>query len=89
MTTLITHTIEKVVYKLGDVCDPVTGKMVVKEQYRDDMEETNRLYGKSKSGFDYNKAPPRGRLEGDRDLTDQPTYIKYHDDGDTSDPYAW
>lgn len=89
LTTLITHKVERIVYKMGDVIDPITGKSVVMDQYRDEMEETNRLYGKSKSAFDYKKAPPRGRLEGDRDLTDKPTYTKYHNDGDTSDPYAW
>lgn len=88
LTTLITHKVEKVVYPLGDIVDPITGKLVVVGKYRDQIEEANRLFGKSDSGFDYNKAPPRGRLEGDRDLTDKETYRKYHDDG-VDDPYAW
>lgn len=88
LTTLITYEVDKVVYKLGDVQDPVTGKLVAGDQYRDQIEETNRLYGKSDTAFDYKKAPPRGRLEGDRDLTDKEIYRKSHDDG-KFDPYAW
>lgn len=88
LTTLITHKVEKVVYQLGDIVDPITGKLVVVGKYRDQIEEANRLFGKLDTGFDYKKAPPRGRLEGNRDLTDKETYRKYHDDGN-EDPYAW
>lgn len=88
LTTLITHKVEKVVYKLGDVVDPITGKAVVVGKYREQIETANRLFGKADSAFDYKKAPPRGRLEGNRDLTDKDTYRKYHEDG-VKDPYAW
>lgn len=87
MTTLITHKVERVMYKLGDVIDPITNKPVVVSQYRDEMDENVDLYGRLPSAFDYKKAPPRGRLEGIRDFTDKGTYTKYHDDG-TNDPYA-
>lgn len=86
-TTLITHAVEKVVYRLGDVIDPITNKPVVVDEYRDMIEERNRLYGKVDTAFDYAKARPRGRLEGTKDLTDKPTYTKYH--AGIDDPYAW
>lgn len=88
LTTLITHEVSKVVYPLGDVTDPITGKKVVVGKYRDEIEEKNRLFGKSPNAFDYDEAPPRGRLEGTKDLTDKEIYIKYHDDG-KKDPYAF
>lgn len=87
LTTLITHKIEKVVYKMGDVVDPITGKSVVASEYREQIEAANELFGKSESGFDYNKAPPRGWQEGKRDFTDKETFRKYHVDG-VDDPYA-
>lgn len=86
-TTLITHAVEKIVYKLGDVIDPISNKPVVADQYRDVIDEKNRLYGSVDTAFDYKKAPPRGRLEGTRDFTDKPTYTKYYEGCD--DPYAW
>lgn len=86
-TTLITHAVEKIVYKLGDIVDPVTNKPVVGDEYRDIINERNELYGKVENAFDYEKAPARGRLEGTRDFTDKPTYTKYYADCD--DPYAW
>ncbi|XP_067630483.1 small ribosomal subunit protein uS17m [Eurosta solidaginis] len=87
LTRLITHKVEKVVYPLGDITDPLTGKKVVVGKYRDDIEEANILYGKSEKSFDYDSAPPRGRLEGTRDFTHGETYIKYHDDG-KDQPFA-
>lgn len=87
LTTLITHKIEKLVYKLGDIVDPITGKLVVVGKYREEIERANELFGKSESAFDYNKAPPRGWLEGKRDFSDKETYRRFHDDG-TNDPYA-
>lgn len=86
-TTLITHAVEKIVYRLGDVIDPITTKPVVRDEYRDIIAERNELYGKVENSFDYEEAPARGRLEGTRDLTDKPTYTKYH--ADVDDPYAW
>ncbi|XP_055627192.1 28S ribosomal protein S17, mitochondrial [Toxorhynchites rutilus septentrionalis] len=87
LTKLITHAVEEIVYPLGDVTDPITGKKVSVGKYRDDIEETNRLFGKSKEAFDYDKAPPRGRLEGTKDFTHGETYIKYHEDG-KEQPFA-
>lgn len=87
LTRLITHSIEEIVYPLGDVTDPITGKKVTVGKYREDIEETNRLFGKSSGAFDYEKAPPRGRLEGSQDFSHQETYIKYHEDG-KDQPFA-
>lgn len=87
LTRLITHSIEEIVYPLGDVTDPITGKKVTAGKYREDVEEANRLFGKSSGAFDYEKAPPRGRLEGSRDFSHQETYIKYHEDG-KDQPFA-
>ncbi|BFG03918.1 28S ribosomal protein S17 mitochondrial [Drosophila madeirensis] len=87
MTRLITHAVEKVVYPLGDITDPISGKKVVVGKYRDDIEMANELFGKSEKSFDYSKAPPRGRLEGTKDFTHGETYIKYHDDG-KDQPFA-
>ncbi|XP_022223843.1 28S ribosomal protein S17, mitochondrial [Drosophila obscura] len=87
MTRLITHAVEKVVYPLGDITDPITGKKVVVGKYREDIEMANELFGKSDKSFDYAKAPPRGRLEGTKDFTHGETYIKYHEDG-KDQPFA-
>lgn len=86
-TTLITHSIEKIVYKFGDIIDPVTNKSVVGSEYRENIDFKNQMYGKVDTAFDYNKAPSRGRLEGTRDFTDKPTYTKFY--ADCEDPYAW
>lgn len=75
-------------FPLGDVTDPVTGKKCVGPQYREDIEEENRLFGKSKNAFDYDSAPPRGRLEGTKDFSHGPTYAKYQEDG-TDQPFAY
>lgn len=87
LTKLITHSVQEIVYPLGDVTDPITGKKVVVGKYRDDIDETNKLFGKSENAFDYAKAPPRGRLEGTKDFSHGETYIKYHDDG-KDQPFA-
>lgn len=87
LTRQITHSIEKVVFKYGDIQDPITGKNVVVGQYRDQISATNEMFGKSESAFDYDKAPPRGRLEGVRDFSDQETYIKWNEDG-KDQPYS-
>lgn len=44
------------------------------------MERNTKLYGRSKSAFDYSKAEKRGRLEGTRDFTHKEVYLKYHYD---------
>ena len=72
---------------MGDITDPLTGKKVVVSKYREDVEFTMELYGKSDKAFSYDKAPPRGRLEGTKDYTHGETYIKYHDDG-KDQPFA-
>lgn len=87
ITRLITHSIEEIVYPLGDVTDPVTGKKCVVSKYRDDIEEEMELFGKRPNAFDYNKAPPRGSQEGKRDFSHGPIYLKYHD-GDEEQPFG-
>lgn len=82
LTRLITHSIEEIVFPLGDVTDPITGKKCVVGKYRDEIEEATALFGKRPDAFDYDKAPPRGTQEGKRDFSHGPTYIKYHDSGD-------
>lgn len=87
LTRLITHSIEEVVFRFGDITDPITGKPVVVGEYRDHIDAANRTFGRSAQAFDYSKAPPRGRLEGSRDFTHQETYIKWHEDG-KEQPFA-
>lgn len=87
LTKLITHSIEEIVFPLGDVTDPVTGEKCVVGKYRYQIEEANRLFGKSPDAFDYDKAPPRGSQEGKKDFSHGPIYIKYHEDG-TEQPFA-
>ena len=45
----ITHDIIDVIQRLGDVIDPATGKPVVADRYRSEIERTSKLYGESKS----------------------------------------
>lgn len=56
-------------------------------KYRDQIEEANKLYGKLPTAYDYEKAPPRGHLEGKRDFSHGYTYRKYQDD-DSDQPFA-
>ncbi|XP_077263721.1 mitochondrial ribosomal protein S17 [Temnothorax americanus] len=86
LTRLITHEVVEVVYPLGDIVDPVTGKEVVASRYREDIEEETELYGKEDSTFDYSKAPRRGRLEGIRDFTHKKSYLKYYENPDDPQP---
>jgi small subunit ribosomal protein S17 len=88
LTTLITHQIEEIVYPLGDVTDPITGKKCVMNKYREDIEKETRMFGKRETAFDYDSAPPRGRLEGKLDFSDKRAYVKYHDDG-KEQPYSF
>jgi small subunit ribosomal protein S17 len=87
LTKLITHQIEEIVFPLGDVTDPITGKKCVVGKYRHEIEESAQLRGKSKNAFDYDKAPPRGTQEGKKDFSHGPIYIKYHEDG-TEQPFG-
>ncbi|KAL0131890.1 hypothetical protein PUN28_003032 [Cardiocondyla obscurior] len=86
LTRLITHEVIEVVYPLGDIIDPVTGKAIVNNNYREDIEEQDRLFGKVDSAFNYSKAPRRGRLEGIRDFTHKKMYLKYHEN--SNDPQS-
>ncbi|XP_076383409.1 mitochondrial ribosomal protein S17 [Megalopta genalis] len=88
LTRLITHKIVDVVYPLGDMTDPITGKKVVAGKYRDDIEQDTELFGKLDSTFEYDKAPQRGSMEGKRDFSNKKTYVKYNDDPNNDDPCA-
>ena len=57
-------------------------------EFREDIVEKNKLYGENKEAFDYDKAPPRGRLEGIRDFTDKETYKKYQEVPGVPQPYG-
>ncbi|XP_050305966.1 28S ribosomal protein S17, mitochondrial [Anthonomus grandis grandis] len=87
LTKLITHEVKEVVYPLGDLTCPLTGKKIIAGKFRDDIEAINKVYGERSGRFDYDKAPPRGWQEDKKDFTHVETYIKYHDDG-TEQPYA-
>lgn len=39
----ISHSVEKVVFKYGNVIDPVTKKRVVQEKFKDDLELEKKL----------------------------------------------
>lgn len=88
MTRLITHKVKDIVYPLGDIVDPLTGKKVVAGKFRDHIEEVNKVYGKLPTAFDYEKAPDRGWLEDKKDFTHVETYIKYHKFENDDQPYA-
>ena len=83
----MTHKVLEVIYKLGDIIEPTTKKPVVADRYRSEIAKTAKLYGKSNSDFDYNKAPPRGWQKDKRDFTHRKTYKKWHQFPD-KDPYA-
>lgn len=78
---------KEIVYKFGDIVDPLTGKKCIAGKYRDHIEAVNKVYGETEQGFKYNKAPPRGWQEDKKDFTHVDTYIKYHEDG-KDQPYA-
>lgn len=88
MTRLITHKVKHIVYPLGDVTDPLTGKKVVAGKYRDEIETISEAFGKSSSAFDYDAAPPRGWQEGKKDFTHKETYVKYHNFDNDDQPYS-
>ncbi|XP_046395289.1 28S ribosomal protein S17, mitochondrial [Ischnura elegans] len=87
LTTAITHKVMEVVYPFGDVTDPITSEKVVVGKYRSVMDEHTKLYGPSKTRFDYEKAKERGWLEDVKDFTHEESYIKYHE-SDEDQPYA-
>ncbi|XP_043587816.1 28S ribosomal protein S17, mitochondrial isoform X2 [Bombus pyrosoma] len=88
LTRLITHKVVDVIYPLGDITDPITGKKVVAGKYRENIEKDAELYGNLESMYKYEKAPKRGITEGKRDFTAKKTYMKYSDDPKDYDPYA-
>lgn len=45
------------------------------------------MFGKRPNAFDYNKAPPRGKLEGKQDFSHGVTYLKYHE-GEEEQPFG-
>jgi small subunit ribosomal protein S17 len=80
MTRDITHKILRIVYPLGDMIDPVTGKRIVRTMYREDKERINKLWGENPDyKFDYHKAPRRGWQEGKKDWTHKKPYRKFHE----------
>lgn len=89
LTRVITHTVVDVVYPLGDITDPVTGKKIVAGKYRDEIRKDAERYGKLKSMYKYEEAPERGRLENKRDFTSKQIYVKYQEDPKKEeDPYS-
>lgn len=70
--------VNRVVQRLGDVYDPLTGKPVVADHYRDEMDMVANTYGKLRENFVYAKALKRGSQLGKRDFTDKVTYYKWH-----------
>lgn len=87
LTRLITHEVKEVVYPMGDITDPLTGKKVVVSQFREHLKTIEEFLGKTSTSFNYESAPERGWQENKKDFTNLETYIKYHDDG-TDDPRA-
>ena len=75
------------IYRLGDVIEPITNQPVVGDRYRSEIAKTAQLYGKSRSDFDYKKAPPRGSQKDKRDFSYRKTYKKWHN-FKVKDPYA-
>ncbi len=53
-------------------------------RFRDTLDKLGKVYGQNPNRFKYEKAPPRGRLEGIRDFTDKEITVQYHDDGTRS-----
>ncbi len=75
----ITFRVDRVLHKLGDITDPITGKEVYVERYREDMEREAQLYGRhGEANFDHSKARPRGWQRGKKDFGDCVTYNKWH-----------
>ncbi|XP_008549939.1 28S ribosomal protein S17, mitochondrial [Microplitis demolitor] len=88
MTRLITHKVIEVIYPLGDMTDPITGRKIVAGKYRDQVQQEIELYGKLDSNFKYEEAPPRGSMEAIRDFSHKESYIKYYDDPNDPQHYA-
>lgn len=82
ITRDITHKVLKVVYPMGDVIDPITGKKCMGAAFREDEEKKDRLWGKNENAFDYDSAPPRGWQEGKKDWSHKPAHRKFHEFND-------
>ncbi|KAK8739942.1 hypothetical protein OTU49_003275 [Cherax quadricarinatus] len=81
MTKAITHSLVKMIYKYGDVVDPISGKKVVLNKFRDQVSKRNEMFGVAEDGsggFNYAEAPDRGWQEGKKDLTHKVGYKKWH-----------
>lgn len=87
LTRLITHRVKEVVYPLGDITDPVTGKKVIVGKFRDHIDQVNKVYGERQGVYKYEEAPERGWQEDKKDFTHRETYFKYHESG-KDDPSA-
>jgi len=74
----ITHKILRVIYPLGDITDPITGKKCFGSIYREDMDKEADLYGRNPRAFNYNKARPRGWQEGRKDWSHKKPFRKFH-----------
>ncbi|XP_018011568.1 uncharacterized protein LOC108668827 [Hyalella azteca] len=76
------HEIIKVVYPLGDITDPLTGKKCVLAKYRSDVQLIDDFYGRAPDapeGFDYDKAPDRGWQQGKKDWSHKEGYKRWHE----------
>ena len=49
----VSHKVQELVFKLGDIKDPISGEMVVGPDYRGEMEQVARLYGNREDNFNY------------------------------------
>ncbi|CAK9830839.1 28S ribosomal protein S17, mitochondrial [Anthophora retusa] len=87
LTRIITHKVVDVVFPLGDIVDPVSGKMIVAGKYRETIHEDAKLYGELDSMYRYDEVPQRGSMENKRDFSSRKIYVKY-DKNLNSDPYA-
>lgn len=84
----VTHEVLEVMFKLGDVIEPTSNQPVVGERYRQDIEKLPKMFGQSKSDFDYKNAKKRKRGDKNkRDFTERRTYKKWHQ-FKHDDPYA-
>ncbi|XP_076245043.1 mitochondrial ribosomal protein S17 [Calliopsis andreniformis] len=89
LTRVITHKVVDVIYPLGDITDPITGKKVVAGKYREHISKDVELLGELESTFKYSEAPPRGKTRGVRDFSDKEIYVKYNDHPDVEpDPHS-
>ncbi|XP_059485831.1 small ribosomal subunit protein uS17m [Neocloeon triangulifer] len=89
LTPLIEHEVHRVVYPFGDIKDPITGKKVVSDMYREDIEFVSEMYGKNKDSFNYEEAPERGWQEDKKDFSHKQSYRRFHVyDKEDKQPYA-